>query len=368
MGYTTRKNLYGQITMERGNPVIAYVTSIRPGFGASMASDAISPIIEQLKKIPFETKEIDFIIVSNGGDPITSIRIMSLLRERFETINVLLPYSAFSAATILALGANKIIMHPYSNLGPVDPQLTIPHTNPNGYSETLQFSSEDVSNYINFIKEDVGITDQQHLVTAVQPLLKDMGAFAIGYAKKGQQLSLRLSEKMLNWHLDNHEQVKTIARSLNSSFYHHGYPVSRTEAKEIGLPIEDPSESIEQLLWLIWEDFKAEMKCDVAFNPQNEILFDAEALNNLSTIPVLNIPVDLPIEAKQAIWNTYVQNFQLQERHALHQKNLVASIESANLAKSVYNIIDILYWRDIDQALKYSIDVSDTGWIDYMEV
>lgn len=266
-----------------------------------MASDAISPIIEQLKKIPFETKEIDFIIVSNGGDPITSIRIMSLLRERFETINVLLPYSAFSAATILALGANKIIMHPYSNLGPVDPQLTIPHTNPNGYSETLQFSSEDVSNYINFIKEDVGITDQQHLVTAVQPLLKDMGAFAIGYAKKGQQLSLRLSEKMLNWHLDNHEQVKTIARSLNSSFYHHGYPVSRTEAK-------------------------------------------------------------------QAIWNTYVQNFQLQERHALHQKNLVASIESANLAKSVYNIIDILYWRDIDQALKYSIDVSDTGWIDYMEV
>ncbi len=367
MSYKSRKVLYKQISEERGNPIIAYVTSIRPGLSASMAADAISPIIKQIEAVPKEADEIDFIIISNGGDPITSMRIMSLLRERFKTVNVLLPYSAFSAATIFALGANKIIMHPYSNLGPVDPQLTVSHPDPNGRQSTLKFSSEDVSNYITFIKEDVGITDQQHLVTAVQPLLKDLGAFAIGYAKRGQQLSLRLSEKMLNWHMTNHEQAKAIAQSLNSSFYHHGYPVSRTEAKEIGLPIEDPNKTVEQLLWLIWEDFKAEMKCDNAFNPQNEILNDREALSKISVIPVLNLPADLPNEMKNAVLNNYIQNFNLQERQALHQTNLIASIESENLAQSVYNIIDILYWRDINQALQYSADISDTGWTDYME-
>lgn len=122
-----------------------------------------------------------------------------------------------------------------------------------------------------------------------------------------------------------------------------------------------------QLLWLIWEDFKAEMKCDNAFNPQNEILNDREALSKISVIPVLNLPADLPNEMKNAVLNNYIQNFNLQERQALHQTNLIASIESENLAQSVYNIIDILYWRDINQALQYSADISDTGWTDYME-
>ncbi len=167
--------------------------------------------------------------------------------------------------------------------------------------------------------------------------------------------------------VEEDKKIKAIAQSLNSSFYHHGYPVSRTEAKEIGLPIEDPSHTVEQSLWLIWEDFKAEMKCDTTFNPQNEILNDQDALSKISVIPVLNLPADLPNETKTAIFNNYIQNFNLQERHALHQTNLIASIESENLAQSVYNVIDILYWRDVNQALRYSLDISDTGWIDYME-
>jgi hypothetical protein len=45
------------------------------------------------------------LVVSNGGDPITVARIIGLLRERFSKVSVLLPYVAFSAATLVALGA-----------------------------------------------------------------------------------------------------------------------------------------------------------------------------------------------------------------------------------------------------------------------
>ena len=75
----------------------------------SMAGDAIRPFIDQLNLIPKEQKEVDFLIVSNGGDPITSLRIMSLLRERFDKVSVLLPYVAYSAATVLSLGADEIV-------------------------------------------------------------------------------------------------------------------------------------------------------------------------------------------------------------------------------------------------------------------
>ena len=105
MGYIERQKIYKSIVSIRKKPLIAYVTSIRPNLSGHMAGDAISPIIEQINKIPKSYKEVDFLIISNGGDPITSLRIIGLLRERFEKITVLLPYVAYSAATILALGA-----------------------------------------------------------------------------------------------------------------------------------------------------------------------------------------------------------------------------------------------------------------------
>ena len=203
MAYKERKILYKKIEDKRNRPLITYVTSIRPNLSSSMGGDAIAEIIEQINLIPEDKKEVDFMIISNGGDPIVSLRIISMLRERFEKVSVLLPYVAYSAATILALGADEIVMHPFSNLGPIDPQLTTIKKNQLGQIEPRQFSSEDLRNFIEFIKTDVGITDQQHLITAISPLLSDVGPLQIGSAKRGQQLTLSLSEKMLNLHLSD---------------------------------------------------------------------------------------------------------------------------------------------------------------------
>jgi ClpP class serine protease len=64
-------------------------------------------------------------VVSNGGDPIVAWRAITLLRERVEQIGVLVPQAAYSAATLLAMGADEIVMHPNGNLGPVDPQILV---------------------------------------------------------------------------------------------------------------------------------------------------------------------------------------------------------------------------------------------------
>lgn len=198
MSYVTRKALFEQIENLRERPLISYVTSIRPNLSGQMAGDSIDHIIEQIQQIPSDKREIDFLIISNGGDPITALRIISLLRERFDKIAVLLPYVAYSAATILSLGADEIIMHPYSNLGPVDPQLTVSRQADNGQSAQLQFSSEDIRNYIDFVKTDVGITDQDHLTSAFNALAKEVGPLPIGSAKRSQQLSLSLSIQVKN--------------------------------------------------------------------------------------------------------------------------------------------------------------------------
>ena len=365
MSYTERKTFYECLSQKRNNPLVTYVTSIRPNLGCNMASDAIAQIIQQIRMIPAEYDSIDFLIISNGGDPITALRIMSLLRERFSKITVLLPYVAYSAATILSLGADEIIMHPYSNLGPVDPQLSVAHNTEKGVREHLNFSSEDLRNYVDFIRSDVGITDQQHLVAAVSPLIKDVGALPIGSAKRSQQLSLTLSEKMLGWHFSDNAKIKSIAKSLISSYYHHGYAVGRKEATDIGLPIVSPDQETEDLLWKIWEDFEHEMKCQDSFDIIKEIKNDPDASQKLSQIPVVMLPANTPPDVAKQIIIQRAQATPVTMQKKKKKRVLIGSIESVNLAKAVYNDIDIVYWRNADYSLGFNCTITASGWIDY---
>ena len=368
MSYVTRKDLLKRISEKRGRDLISYVTSIRPNMSGNMAGDAIFPVIEQLENITTDKKEVDFLIISNGGDPITSLRIMSLLRERFDKISVLLPYVAYSAATILALGADEIIMHPYSNLGPVDPQLTVSHNNEKGIRENMQFSSEDLRNYVEFIKTDVGITDQQHLVSAISPLLKDVGTLPIGTAKRSQQLSLTLSEKMLGWHFKDSTKAKSIAKALNSSYYHHGYAVGRKEAKEIGLPVVIPEKELETLLWTIWKDYSDEMKCSIAFDPVREIMTDPESNAIISQVPVVNLPANTPPDVANQIIIQRAQQTPVTTRLSLKRRNMIAAVESAKISKAFFNDINLIYWRNPDFSLGVNCTVTPSGWIDNSEV
>ena len=45
------------------------------------------------------------------------------MQERCRELEVIVPTQAKSAAILLALGAHRIVMAPFSDLGPVDPQM-----------------------------------------------------------------------------------------------------------------------------------------------------------------------------------------------------------------------------------------------------
>ena len=262
MSYTTRKDLYKQLEEKRNKPLITYVTSIRPGCSAEMSQDVIPEFIRQMNLIDSSKKEVDLLILSNGGDPIVSWRIISLLREKFDKVSILIQYTAYSAATLLALGADEIIMHPYGNLGPLDPQINI--TTDKGQTMTLGY--EDITKYIEFVK-GIGITDQELVQRAFDKLTSEIPPTLIGFAKRSSQLGLSMGEKLLKTHMKDDNKIKIISETLNTKFYHHGYPLGRNEAKEIGLPIKDENEEVTDLIWKIAEDFMDELEFNKPFNP-----------------------------------------------------------------------------------------------------
>src|ERR1700733_1598084 len=95
-----RRRRYQAVEDYRKRPLIVYATSTRPGLQVWMAGDAVRGLITQVDAIPTSTKEVDVLIHSTGGDGLAAWKLMSLLRERFDKVGVLVPFMAFSAATL----------------------------------------------------------------------------------------------------------------------------------------------------------------------------------------------------------------------------------------------------------------------------
>ena len=105
----------------RSSKVITYFTSDRQGpVNARIAMDIIPVISRQLRLIG-KTPNIDLVLYSAGGDTMVPWRLVSMVREYCDKFSVLIPYKAHSSATMIALGADEIVMSDLSEISPIDP-------------------------------------------------------------------------------------------------------------------------------------------------------------------------------------------------------------------------------------------------------
>ena len=73
--------------------------------------------------VPASETSVDVLLHSPGGSPEATERIVGLLRKRFKSVAFVVPHSAYSAGTMLALSGDEIILHSSATLGPIDPQI-----------------------------------------------------------------------------------------------------------------------------------------------------------------------------------------------------------------------------------------------------
>lgn len=281
MSKEKRIELIKAIEQERKSKVLTYITSTRQNQEVQMAIDTIRKFYEHLKEIPESEKSkisIDLLIVSNGGDGTVPWRLVTLIREYCKQFSVLIPYRAFSAATLTSLGADKIIMHPMGMLGPTDPTVA------NAFNPTdpltkqrLGISVEDVTAYISLIKEEAGITHEDELVLAFNKLVDNIHPLALGNVKRSLAQSRMMAQKLLSLHMSKTKelhQIDEIVDNLTSKLYYHGHPINRKEALEqIGLKtVEYASPEIEKLMWELFLEYENEIKSETPFDPLMEFI------------------------------------------------------------------------------------------------
>jgi len=279
-GKESRIKIIEELEKERGGShIISFITGTRTNLDFPIAMDTVRKFYDHLKAIKEKDSKpkIDLFIHSNGGDGVVPWKLVTLIREYAEEFKVLVPHRAFSAATLISLGADAIIMHPMGMLGPTDPTVTNPFNpqNPRNQNELLGISVEDVSAYVNLIKDDFGITHEDELIQAVNILADKVHPLALGNVKRFHAQSRMLAKKLLRLHVKDGEdhKIDKIVDSLTSKLFFHGHPINRNEAKkDLDLKIEDPTEKIEQLMWDLYLEYEKEMQLDVAFNPVDSFM------------------------------------------------------------------------------------------------
>ena len=169
-------------------------------------------------KIEFpNVKEIDFIINSPGGSPADAYRIIRTLRNNFEEVNIIIPFWAKSAATLLSLGGTQIIMDEFGEFGPLDIQIPIERDDSpeidresalnDEYSvRRIETRSQELyyQMFINlYSSEDIKINKNElskqllaYLASFYKPLLSQINPYYLGRKKRaleiGQQYAARI--------------------------------------------------------------------------------------------------------------------------------------------------------------------------------
>ena len=127
-----RRRYLAALSQLTGRATIVYSTAFldrdTPGNAALIQLGDLQGFMNAVAGV--SQRELDLIITSPGGYPEATESIVSYLRTRFDHIRAIVPVAAMSAATMLALGCDEIIMGAHSQLGPIDPQFTI--TTPDG--------------------------------------------------------------------------------------------------------------------------------------------------------------------------------------------------------------------------------------------
>ncbi len=112
-----------------GRAAIAYASGwlVKTGLNdtaLSVEADDVHALMECCHGV-FE-RELDLIIHSPGGAPEAAQQMVDYLRTQFDHIRAFVPLQAKSAATMIALGCDEIVLGLHSELGPIDPQILVP--------------------------------------------------------------------------------------------------------------------------------------------------------------------------------------------------------------------------------------------------
>lgn len=206
--------------------------------------------LEQLRKVGHQPT-ISLIVVSNGGDSSASFRIASIIREYCDKFQILIPSRCASAATVLSLSADQVIMCPSGYLTAIDTSLAHP-LNPKGPdNQPVHVSVDQIKRILRFLNEEGPAISENQKEGSYRTLFKYLHPLVLGEIDRISSRTILIAGKMMKMHpgdFKGDSQIDWIAHHLYNDYPEHGFPILYEEAKDIGLPVQKADSALSSLL------------------------------------------------------------------------------------------------------------------------
>ena len=212
---------------------------------------------EQVNQLLTKLGHLDSLCVvidSPGGDIDSAYRIVRIIRESAQDVEVLVPFWAKSAATLICVGANRILLGSTGEMGPLDMQLPDIAGRQQlrsalemfqGLTQLRLYSLETLGELIEYFRYEEEL-EAPHcyeraealFAAVVSPLYQQVDPHELGelgrYQASSQEYTIRI---MKRWSYCDYEEdrIENIARQLVWEYPTHGFVIDLHEAQEIGL-------------------------------------------------------------------------------------------------------------------------------------
>lgn len=202
----------------------------------------ITPFADAIGDVPPE-EPLDLMLTSLGGDGETAFRMAAMCHADRTDFRVIVPDTAASAATLLALAAESIVMSNASTLGPVDPQVLLP-------ARDRFFPAKEILKIVDDLDERTQTSP--HAFELYTALLADIDAIVYQTAKAAIRRTDELVPEVLRLRQPPPpaETIEEITKNLQSSAVHSA-TISHSRAAELGLPAVymPPRTQVWDMLW-----------------------------------------------------------------------------------------------------------------------
>lgn len=219
-------------------------------------------------------KRLDLFLLSPGGFADPAFKMACLCRDFSEdNFGVIIPHYAKSAATLLCLGSDELVMGSASEIGPTDPRIEIKDE----YGRKINVSATSVEDALKVIEEHTSSDPVKSL--KYMPLIERINLNTLGEYRRALLSSKQYAEELLKTGklIKDKKKFKSIAKRLATTYYSHGYPIKSGVAKnELNFNVTDADDNLWKAIWQLHKLYDAMIKESRDGKTMITTIFEAE--------------------------------------------------------------------------------------------
>ncbi|HEV2195052.1 MAG TPA: hypothetical protein VGR55_05700 [Candidatus Acidoferrum sp.] len=202
---------------------------------------------------------LDLMVHSPGGMPDAAGDLIRVCRTYFKSFRVVIPNMAMSAATVLAMGSDEVLMSETSKLGPIDPQMIF-QTKEGAF---MRAAKSFIDAFSSLVQEANALAGTGQSIAGHLHLLTKQDPSWIIECIRARNATTALAQRVLKSGMLKAKTEEEIAAVVASFFARgdsesHGSRISAKEASDMGLSVHIADNKSEY--WsLVWEIY---VRCD----------------------------------------------------------------------------------------------------------